>query len=143
VVDVVPDDGDVIPEKFRAYIGGYLGGSHTVELRDGSLHYSAEFAGTKIEQVKITPTEEQWRAFRSAVNKAKVWQWRADYGNPAGIEDGTQWSLELKYSRYSVTSKGDNNYPGDSANAESLKPGSLFRLYLDAMMELLGGRDFR
>jgi hypothetical protein len=142
--EAILDDEDVVPEEFRASIGGYLGGSRTVELREGSLYYWTEFAGAKSEPEKITPTEAQWGEFRSALNGAKVRQWRTDYGNPAGILDGTQWSLELKYARNSITTKGDNNYPGASINADSrLEPGALFRLYLDAMRQLLGGRDFR
>jgi hypothetical protein len=131
-----------IPSQFRARIGGYMGAIYRVELRGNSLRYTYWLTGVKHQPITITPTAEQWREFRAALEQAKVWRWKATYASP-GIVDGTQWSLELKYADRSITTKGDNNYPGDSADAESHgNPGHLFRLYTDAMNKLLGGRNF-
>jgi hypothetical protein len=127
----VLDEDEVVPEKLLACNGLGLGFDTIVELREGSLYWQA-LPGNPGAPEKTTPTEEQWRAFRDAVNRAKVLRWRADYGNPAGREDGPRWSLELKYSRHSITTRGENNYP----------PGRLFGIYRDAMRKLLGGRPF-
>ena len=138
------DGEEVVPKKFQAHLDDMMS-TRTAELREGSVYYTTTMlGGGRGTTVKITPTEEQWRAFRAALNEARVRQWRADYGNPAGIEDGLQWGLEVTYGGQAVIAKGDNNFPGDWADTESRgKPGALFRRYLDAIKELLGGRDIR
>jgi len=46
----------------------------------------------KDQAVKVTPTDQQWREFRRALDNVSIWQWRTNYPEP-GFCDGTQWSL--------------------------------------------------
>src|SRR5437667_1580778 len=102
---------NAVPEKFTASIGGFLGATYGVELQDGNLLYSAAYAPRKTTSIKITPTAQQWREFRRALDEISIWQWQTNYPNPGGIYDGTQWALEIKYQDRTLRTQGNNNFP--------------------------------
>jgi hypothetical protein len=132
-----------VPTHFVARIGGFLGSSYSVELKDGTLTYTASGRGqTNIRRATITPTEAAWREFRQALNELKVWQWQTDYPR-GGVVDGTQWLFEIAYSDRALKSRGDNNYP-DAEGKPTGKPEftPVFNRYLAAIKKLIGDKDF-
>jgi hypothetical protein len=132
-----------VPTHFVARIGGFLGSTYSVELKDGTLTYTVSGRGqSNVRHMTITPTEAAWREFRQALDELKVWQWQNDYPR-GGVVDGTQWLLEIAYSDRALKSRGDNNYP-DAAGKPTGKPEftPAFNRYLDAIRKLIGGKDF-
>lgn len=132
-----------IPTRFVARIGGFLGSSYSVELKDGTLNYTASDRGqTNVRHATITPTDAAWRDFRKTLDELNVWQWRSDYPR-GGVVDGTQWLFEIAYSDRTLKSRGDNNYP-DAAGKPTGKPEftPTFNRYLEAIKKLIGGKDF-
>jgi hypothetical protein len=137
------DDPSVIPTHFVARIGGFLGSTYSVELKDGILTYTAAGRGqTNVRHATITPTEAAWREFRQALDELKVWQWQNDYPR-GGVVDGTQWLFEIAYKDRALKSRGDNNYP-DASGTPTGKPEftPVFERYLAAIKKLIGGKDF-
>ena len=133
-----------VPSHLVARIGGFLGSTYSVELKDGTLSYTASGRGrTNIRHATITPTEAAWREFRQTLNELKVWQWQNDYPR-GGVMDGTQWLFEVTYSDRALKSRGDNNYP-DAEGKPTGKPEftSVFNRYLAAITKLIGDKDFR
>jgi hypothetical protein len=133
-----------VPKRFTASIGGFLGSSYKVELRDGTLAYTSSGPGrTNLKQKTITPTATQWREFQRALDDLKVWEWRKEYPN-RGIMDGTQWSLDIAFEDRPLQTHGDNCYPDDGGkpnrNPELTKS---FIAYLAAIQKLLGGEPFQ
>ncbi len=136
------DEASVVPDRFSASIGGFMGESYSVEFRDGTLthtmtglHYSSP------EHTPIRPTEAQWREFRRALDALNVWQWPDDYPNP-GVLDGSLWSFDISYSDRAVTTHGDNNYP--DANGKPTNdpdPTKTFNRFLRTIRKLTG-RNF-
>ena len=115
-----PAEPPVRPQLLRAQIGDYFGSSYAVELYERTLIYTA-LGDTLLLPAhrQVEPTDEQWRAFRHALDKINVWQWQADYPNP-GVCDGTHWSFEVAYSDHALETGGANNYPdaqGDPTNS--------------------------
>jgi hypothetical protein len=137
------DEQSQVPTRFTARIGGFLGASYSVELRDGAVLYTSSERGKRNQkQETLTPTVAQWREFRQTLDDLKVWQWRADYPNH-GVSDGTQWSLDIAYADRSLTAHGDNNYP-DATGKPNGRPESTeaFNRYLAAIKKLNGGKSF-
>jgi len=131
------------PQSFRASIGGFLGVCYSVELREGSLYYLAADAPQKAQTLKLTPTSQQWREFRRALDDVGVWQWRTNYPNP-GVYDGTQWSLEIRYGDRTLKTQGSNNFPGRAGKPSgSPKETKAFSAYAAAVKRLLGGKEFQ
>lgn len=140
------DERSQVPTRFTAGIGGFLGASYSVELRDGALLYTSYTAleGGRREQKQetLTPTAAQWRDFRRTLDALKVWQWRTNYPNH-GVSDGTQWTLDIAYADRSLTTRGDNNYPdGTRKPSGSDNSTKTFKRYLAAIRKLLGGKNF-
>ena len=132
-----------VPERFKAFIGGFLGTSYSVELRDGVLvHRTSGRGRPKPIQTTSRPTPAQWREFRDALDELKAWRWRAEYPTN-GTMDGTQWSLEITYADRSLNSHGSNSYPEDDATPNGKpEPTRAFRRYLAAVRKLTGGLAF-
>jgi hypothetical protein len=123
------------PKKFSAVIGGFFGPTYVVELRDGSLHYTEHKKHTgpgpkPTASATLTPTPEQWRAFRESIDQLNVWRWHRDYSDNA-IADGTQWRLNIEYADHMLKTQGSNEYPKHLDR------------YLAAVQKLLGGRSFK
>ena len=137
------DEQPQVPKRFTARIGGFLGASYSVELRDGALLYTSSESGQRNQKhATLTPTAAQWRDFRQALDDLKVWQWRADYPRQ-GTVDGTQWMLDIAYADHALTAHGDNNYP-DPTGKPTGSPDSTetFHRYLAAIRKLIGGKNF-
>jgi hypothetical protein len=134
------------PKKLRAVIGGFLGSTYVVELRDGALRYTQK-RGTSagygvISSATVTPTVQQWQEFRKFIDQLNIWQWRADYPSQ-GTQDGTQWSLEIAYADHALQTHGNNSYPDSSGkpNGKAI-PTEAFNRYLAAIKKLIGDRSF-
>lgn len=141
---IIAAEPSPVPTKFRAHIGGFLGGDYVVELRDGALTYSARGRdrGAASQVERILPTSAQWLEFRRSLDELNVWQWKGDYANQK-VRDGTQWSIDLAYADRSLASMGSNNFP-DSTGRPNGKPETTesFKRYLAAVTRVLGGRAF-
>ncbi len=133
------------PLKFKAYIGGFLGPSYEVELKNGQLAYFSSESGLPLKEVRteIHSPAAKWREFRLALDELKVWEWQSDYPNP-GVLDGTQWSFEIIYPDRALKSKGCNSYP-DTTGQPKNKPQvtESFQQFLSAIQALLGGKGFQ
>jgi hypothetical protein len=132
-----------VPTHFVARIGGFLGSTYSVELKDRTLTYTISSKGqTNVRPATITPTQADWREFRQTLDELKVWQWQNDYPR-GGVVDGTQWLLEISYGDRTLKSRGDNNYP-DASGKPTGKPEftPAFSRYLGAIKKLIGGKDF-
>jgi hypothetical protein len=135
-----------MPKKFNAVIGGFLGSTYSVELRDGALRYTEKrqtlVGYGEISSATVVPTSQQWEEFRKSLDQLNIWQWRADYPSH-GTQDGTQWSLEIAYVDHHLKTHGDNNYP-DASGKPNGEPHSTktFDLYLAALKKVIGGRSF-
>jgi hypothetical protein len=133
-----------VPERFSAYIGGFMGASYGIELRAGTLTYTSSDRGRRnTSHARITPTAAEWREFRQTLDALKVWQWRADYPSQ-GTLDGTQWSLDIAYADHTVKCRGNNSYP-DANGKPNGRPDRTptFDRYLAAIKKLIGGRSFQ
>src|SRR4051812_49702931 len=103
-----------VPDKFSAHIGGFLGASYGVELKDGILSYTkSSRGGSAREQKTITATAAQWREFRQSLDDLKVWQWRAGDSTPRGL-GGTPGGLGICYSDPTPYPRGSDKYPHDT-----------------------------
>jgi hypothetical protein len=100
----------------------------------GKLVYRAGFSDVG---VKICPTEEQWVRFWETVNKCNLWNWESRYDNHE-VLDGVQWRVTIQLGTYAIDSFGSNSYPGSTGMSYS-KP---FRMFLWAVQELIGGKEF-
>ena len=132
-------ESSAVPTRFVARIGGFLGSSYSVELKEGALTYTVSERGqTNVRHATVTPTEAAWREFRQALDELKVWQWQNDYPR-GGVVDGTQWLFEIAYNDRALKSRGDNNYP-DAAGKPTGKPEltPAFNRYLGAIKKLIG-----
>ena len=127
---------EFIPEQFAADIGRQgRGPVYSVQLQGTTLQYAKDKTVRK-----ITPTKEQWRAFRRALDEANVWGWRPEYR--ANVTDGTAWSLRIKYSDHALNVKGHNAYPDHAGNPNEILETRSFTRYLLAVQQLLGNRPF-
>lgn len=61
--------------------------------------------------VKPQPSNAKWKAFRAAVDKAGVKDWKKEYSDPH-VSDGNSWRLDLKYRDVRKQTHGFNAYPG-------------------------------
>ena len=132
----------VLPERFSASIGGYMGSSYSIKLCDSTLTYTTcGLHYDSPEDTSIRPTDAQWREFRHALDGLFVWQWRNDYPNP-GVCDGTGWSFDIAYSDRALTTQGDNNYPDAGGKpTDAPDPTKAFNRFLGAIKKLTG-KDF-
>jgi hypothetical protein len=132
------------PKRFKASIGGFLGGSYVVEWRDGTLTYTESGRGQAAPKpVVITPTAAQWREFRQALDDLKVWDWQPKYPNDK-VADGTKWSLDIAYPDRELKTEGANNYPDPAGKPNgNPTPTEHFKRYLAAVKKLTGGKTFQ
>ena len=72
-----------MPTAFSIRIARFYSHTYIVTLKGGTLSYLRE---QEIDQgpaaATVTPTAEQWRAFRQALDKINIWQWQAAYKGP-------------------------------------------------------------
>lgn len=130
---------DCLPTKLEFFIGGFMGRSLKLAFEDGELTYESFEHGYAPELPRaVYPTEEAWRAFWRAVADQGVWEWEGEYKSEYLVCDGEHWSLELAYGGRSVSSGGDNAYPGEVKQGVSLELNRLS----DALTQLTGGLEF-
>jgi hypothetical protein len=135
-----------MPKEFTTVIGGFLGSTYAVELRDGALRYTEKKAANGRYEVTssatVTPTPEQWQEFRKSIDQLNIWRWHTEYPS-RGTQDGTHWSLEIAYADRALKTHGDNNYP-DVTGRPNDNPDTTetFNRYLAAVRTLIGGRHF-
>jgi hypothetical protein len=132
------------PSRFRASIDNFSRHTYSVDLRDGKLVYEDATPRTTPQPVMITPSPEQWRAFRRALDQIGVWAWHESYMPNEPVFDGTSWSLSLRYPDRSLGTGGGNCYPdahGTPTGVALRTPA--FRQFEAAVEALLGGRSFR
>ncbi len=142
-VGVAAPNPSAVPQRFSVFIGGFMGESFQLQLKDGALIYTVlSRAQSSEKRSLIRPTLEQWREFRQTLDRLRVWKWRPDYPN-AGVMDGTQWSLEIAFEDRAIQTRGSNNYPACGGQpADQLEPTGCFKEYLDAIKKLIGDKPF-
>jgi hypothetical protein len=130
------------PTRLQASIDNWGGRSYSVQLSNGKVLYSERSGADSPQITTVTPSIEQWRAFRRALDTIPVWSWHAEY--ITDVFDGTGWSLSVKYSDRSLVSEGGNCYP--RANGEKgpdLLRTAAFQQLESAIEALVGGKTFR
>ena len=58
----------VMPSKFSMALNGFMGSAQGVVLQEGVLVYTQYGRNGAKDQKKITPSPEQWRRFRQALD---------------------------------------------------------------------------
>lgn len=134
------------PDEFYAFIGGYMGPSYRVELRDGLIEYTRSGDAYETEETaEIEPTDDQWAPFLNVLDDVDFWNRKRRYED-SQILDGTHWTIRIAVHGRRHESSGSNDYPGPSLE-EQLSEGATderpFKQFTAAVEELLGGRDFR
>jgi hypothetical protein len=139
---------NALPGRLSVSIGGYFGPSYGVKPENGRLTYLPARRDMGEDRLlvseDISPSADQWREFRAALDRQGVWNCEANYHNP-GICDGTSWSLEIAYSDKAIVSGGTNCFPGESGRAISivdLSKDDTFHEFCSVVSALVGG-EFR
>ncbi|MGH8092325.1 MAG: hypothetical protein ACREIF_02465 [Chthoniobacterales bacterium] len=133
---------DDIPTEFSTDTWAFAEHSYHIDFRDGCIIYSEVSDNGSPEPVKITPTVEEWHAFRASLEHIGVWRWHSYYEWPDMAFDGVKWSLRLKYKDSErVSSGGEDRFPEKDASPDQQgRPTVAFREYEDAVEKLLGRR---
>jgi hypothetical protein len=129
-----------LPGRLQFSIGGYLGESFSIELRDGVLEYKRFSPGYNLDATEtFSPTPAAWETWLTAADQLEVWSWLPSYDIP--VVDGTSWHLQLEHGGRVADSRGSNGYPGDADLTTSVHAVSArFRALLEALSHLVGGR---
>jgi hypothetical protein len=115
------------PRTFKAFLDAFPGPSYIVELRGTTIHYEeyrrrieppGRFVHDGSTTAKITPTAEQWREFRRALDGINVWRWLPAYDNPT-VADGITWRFEVSFYDRALKTEGSNNYPTRKALSDA------------------------
>ena len=131
--------GVVVPDKLDVYIGNAVLGAWHVRQQERSLTCTFEQNGAPDQNgLPITPSQQEWQAFRDAIEQAGVFRWQPDYPS-TGVFDGTQWRIQISYADHQLAISGDNNFPdaNGKANSSSVWTSS-FRKFVAALRTLLG-----
>jgi hypothetical protein len=86
----------------------------------------------------VSPTDSEWRAFRTSRDQIGAWNWKTNYVDP-NVLDGTEWHVIVKYGSKAVESEGANAYP----HGKGADPGPAFKKLLTAVSKLLSEREFK
>lgn len=108
-----------MPQELDVRVGGFLGPSYLVQLKDGQVRCTTIRAGRTVGETVYTPPPAAWQALRSGLDDLAVWQWQKSYYNP-NVLDGTQWRVRIAYPDRQLSSEGSNSFPdarGQSNNA--------------------------
>jgi len=133
----------VMPSKFSIGFNGLMGSGQGVVLQEGVLVYTQYGRNGSKDVKKITPSPEQWRQFRQALDEINIWRWQAKYPNPGGVADGLRWQIELTYPDHTLHVEGDNNYPDDNGRpSNESQQTKAFQRLRAAVQALLGGASF-
>lgn len=128
--ELVPDTGQ-FPSELEFSIGGYMGASYAVNLKEKAIEYTWHGARSKRRGTeRIVPSADRWNTFRDELDRLGVWGWAERYSDPA-VVDGTNWSVAIHWGDRRIESGGSNAFPGR------------FEDVLTAVSGLIGGRVFR
>ena len=133
------------PGEFEVYLGSFGDTAYGVWWDGDHLVYESFRTGYQDrEQLRLSPSDAQWRRFWRTMDEIDVWRWSARYEAGARFEpqtqtrDGTHWSLTLAHAGRIVESSGDSAGPG----AVDLDESVAFAAFLEAVSRLIGGRPF-
>lgn len=134
-----------IPQHLKIRVGGILGPVYSIRIKGNDLLYRVheDENNDDYSETAINPADEDWQAFKKALDDIGVWHWQEEYPN-TGHTDGTQWFLEIEWDDRKIKSFGDNNFPiadGDPENDSDISP--TFESFLGAVRKLIGGLKFR
>lgn len=131
-----------VPLLLKIEEGGWGCSSSTLSLSKGKLIYKVMDLQRGQYSEIITPSAQQWKDFRTALDDVGVWNWLGEYPNP-GVYDGSYWELKISYADRKLMSIGDNNYP-TAGGAPSGAPEYTrsFRRLIKAVKALIGKRKF-
>ena len=122
-----------VPKVLVTTIQPSLKPQHALQLDGTTIVYTTRF-GAEIETKRITPPPERWDAFRKALDRDKVWRWKASY--QTSMKDSTRWLVKIEYADRSLTSAGLGAFPARSS--DKALPRYAFTRYRIALQELLG-----
>lgn len=101
------------PTILKLYLGGSIyGPTYSVELWNGVLHYTERDGGKETEAV-VSPTPEQWRAFRKILDANNIWSWRRTKSRRM---HSRQWTVTITYRSSKIDLTGDGKFPGQTPN---------------------------
>ena len=106
---------------------------HSLQLDGTTIVYTTRF-GAEIETKRITPPPERWEAFRKALDRDKVWRWKASY--QTSMKDSTRWLVKIEYADRSLVSNGLGAFP--TRSSDKALPRYPFTRYRLALQNLLG-----
>ncbi len=118
-----------IPSEFEFHIGGDLGASYKVELKNMTIAYTWYGSGRKGEE-RLAPDRDQWRSFRKKLDELDFWSWDRRYSDYKILDDRS-WSAWIDWGPRRVESARGRACP------------AAFERVLWAVSELIGGRAFR
>lgn len=112
------------------WIGGYLGPSYKLMLKDDELVYESYERGYVLKDtLRFSVEDLDWDRFYQEIAQFAPWEWDATYrGHDA--PDGTTWYVVMEDASHRVESRGLNRYP----------PGYVG--FLRTVRALLGGLPF-
>jgi hypothetical protein len=140
-----------LPKRLCISIGGFFGLCYEVTFKKGRLTYTSWPPRDSCSQEpqpqrdEIRPSAEQWRTFRSELDRLNVWCWQPNYPNSGGVCDGVGCSAEIDYFYRSLVSSGDNCFPGWDGRAILIAEDgkdNTFEKFCRAVGRLIG-REFR
>jgi hypothetical protein len=130
-----------LPDELRFNYGGFAVEGVTVELQGSSVAMWRTpwnwQPGVVIDTVRVVPTEDQWRAFWTAAERAGVQHWRPRYA-AEGVVDGNGWSLRLVGGDFRLMSTGSNAYPDNRGGEHELEMTEAFQSFRSALGNLVG-----
>ena len=99
------------PDRLACWIGGHFGSSFSIALDGDELVHEESEQGVPVSTKRTTPTDDQWRRFDTALEKAGAWTWAGDYSPPYLVMDGTSWSITILRDGRLLQAHGSNGYP--------------------------------
>jgi hypothetical protein len=136
-----------LPTGLKLSIGGSSRPSYRLELQGQSLVYHVRQFDPEAFEVRevdrtITPSAGQWLRFWKAMDAVDLWRWQASYTDPD--VDGINWTVDVAFGDRKAVSSGHGAFPtGHSDTDESPSDtDGLFKTYLHAVEDLLGGASF-
>lgn len=126
-----------LPQELDVQIGGFLGPSYRVQLKDGQVHCTTIRAGRTVSETVHTPPPAAWQALRAGLDDLAVWQWQKSYFNP-NVLDGTQWRIRIAYPDRLLASEGSNSYPDSNGQSNDAPEKSASFTRFRALFSALG-----
>ena len=97
-----------ISADFR--VGGFLGNSYYVKIKDSVLSYRTSSRGITSEWQKQMLSADDIKSLENKLIELGVAKWDKQYRD-LRIMDGTQWSIHFSSKKIKVKSNGSNKYP--------------------------------